>query len=554
VLTLYVLQGPDKGRRFDLPTEEHVLLGRASELVPISDLTVSRRHARLQNTSDGWVIYNEGASNGLFLNGVRVERTAKVKVGDQIRLGSTLLVFGSPRQNVTVSEDALTPTGHVAKAGDSAIISTASAADSVVLAAPEPSQAAMAHFQVLLQIANTISSSLDTDDLLNKVMDHIFEQIRADRGFLGFVDEDNKVIPRVVRYRDEDQVGKIAVSQTIISHVVSRGEGVLSSNAMADVRFSKGKSVHNLLIRSAICVPIKGRDKLLGVIHVDSSVANYTYTNDQLRLLTAIGLQTGVAIENLRLYQESVQSERLAAAGETVASLSHSIKNILQGISGGGDVLEMSLRKADVEQARLGWQMLKRNIDKVQQLTLNMLAFSKSRKPTLELTHLPHVLNECVELVKVSAREKNVELRVEIKANQPPIPCDADGIHQAILNLLGNAIDACDAHRGAPGGGVGGIVRIVSDYDKKAEEATIEVHDNGVGIDKADLENIFEPFWSTKGQRGTGLGLAVTKKIIDEHAGSIAVESTVGKGTIFRIGLPMNRKVVISLGDTVGPK
>ena len=164
MLTLYVLQGPDKGRRFDLPTEEQVLLGRASELVPISDLTVSRRHARLQNTSDGWVIYNEGASNGLFLNGVRVEKTAKVKVGDQIRLGSTLLVFGSPRQSVTVAEDALTPTGKIAKPGDSAIISTASAADSVVLAAPEPSQAAMAHFQVLLQIANTISSSLDTDD------------------------------------------------------------------------------------------------------------------------------------------------------------------------------------------------------------------------------------------------------------------------------------------------------------------------------------------------------------------------------------------------------
>jgi hypothetical protein len=94
----------------------------------------------------------------------------------------------------------------------------------------------------------------------------------------------------VVRYRDEEHVGKIAVSQTIISHVIARNEGVLSSNAMADVRFAKGKSVHNLLIRSAICVPIKGRERLLGVIHVDSSVANYTYTNEQLRLLTAIGL------------------------------------------------------------------------------------------------------------------------------------------------------------------------------------------------------------------------------------------------------------------------
>jgi signal transduction histidine kinase len=358
-----------------------------------------------------------------------------------------------------------------------------------------------------------------------------------------------QVIPRVVRYRDEEQVGKIAVSQTIIAHVVARNEGVLSSNAMTDVRFSKGKSVHNLLIRSAICVPIKGRERLLGVIHVDSSVANYTYTNDQLRLLTAIGLQCGVAVDNLRLYQESVAKERLAAAGETVASLSHSIKNILQGISGGGDVLEMSLRKADVEQARLGWQMLKRNIDKVQQLTLNMLAFSHSRKPTLELTHLPHVLNECVELTRVTAREKGVELRVEIKTNQPPVPIDADGIHQAVLNLLVNAIEACESR---PTGTA--AVRVVSDFDKKTQEAYIEVHDNGVGINKQDLESIFEPFWSTKGQRGTGLGLAVTKKIVKEHDGRISVESMVGRGTVFRIRLPITRKPSKELGETLGPR
>ena len=547
MLSLYVLQGPDKGRRFDLPTDEQVTLGRASELVPISDLTVSRRHARLQNTSDGWVIYNEGSSNGLFLNGVKVEKTAKLKVGDQIRMGSTLLVFGSPRQSVTVSEEPLTPTGKVAKPGDSAIISTVpSAQDSVVLASPEPNAAAMAHFQALLQISNAITSIFDLDQLLNKVMDLIFGQIRADRGFIGLVDEDsNQVVPHVVRYRDDDQVGKIAVSQTIISHVLARNEGVLSSNAMSDVRFSKGKSVHNLLIRSAICVPIKGRDRILGVIHVDSSVANYTYTNDQLRLLTAIGMQTGVAIQNLRLYQESVQRERLAATGETVANLSHSIKNILQGIAGGADVLELSLRKVDIEQARTGWQMLKRNLDKVQTLTMNMLAYSKSRQASADLTHLPHVLNECLELVRVPAREKNVELRAEIKPNQPPVPCDADSIHQAVLNLLVNAVDAVEPRRGA--------VRLVSEFDAKRQEAVIEVYDNGVGIDKEDMRDIFKPFWSSKGQKGTGLGLAVTRKIVEEHEGTIAVESTVGKGTLFRIRLPMNRRAEPDPGDTQGP-
>ena len=174
------------------------------------------------------------------------------------------------------------------KPGDSAIISTvASSDDSVVLAAPEPSAAAMAHFRVLLQVSTALSAVFDVDQILNKVMDIVFEQLRADRGFIGLVEDGDaaRVNPRVVRYRDEDQVGKIAVSQTIIQHVISRKEGVLSSDAMTDQRFSKGKSVHNLSIRSAICVPIPGRDRILGVIDIDSLVANFSYTTDQLRLL-----------------------------------------------------------------------------------------------------------------------------------------------------------------------------------------------------------------------------------------------------------------------------
>jgi two-component system, NtrC family, sensor kinase len=535
VLTLYVLQGPDKGRRFDMTTDESISLGRSSEEVPLTDLTVSRRHARLEHSRTGWMLWEEGSSNGVFINGIRVTKAAKIKVGDQIRMGSTLLVFGSPNQAVTVSSDPMLDVKGATKPGDSAIVSTVpSSEDSVVLAAPEPSAAAMAHFRVLLQISTAISAIFDVDQILTKVMDIVFEQLRADRGFIALIDDERaeRVNPRVVRYRDEDQVTKIAVSQTIIQHVISRREGVLSSDAMADQRFSKGKSVHNLSIRSAICVPIKGRDRILGVINIDSLVANFSYTRDQLRLLTAIGLLTGMAIDNNRLFQESVNRERMAAAGETVASLSHSIKNILQGIRGGADVVELALRKSSLDDVKTGWKMLERNLDKVQALTMNMLAYSKVRKPTLEMTHLPHILNECMELVKKTAADKKVTILPEISTSQPPVPVDADGIHQAVLNLLVNAIDAVEASRG--------VVTLSSVFDPVSQMAVIEVQDNGVGIAEKDQERIFEPFFSTKGQRGTGLGLAVTRKIVEEHLGEIQVISKVGQGTIFRIKLPLN--------------
>jgi len=545
VLTLYVLQGPDKGRRFDLPTDEVINLGRSSEAVPLTDLSVSRRHAHLEHGRDGWMLWEDGSSNGVFINGVKVNKAAKVKMGDQIRMGSTLLVFGSPNQAVTVSDNAAIDMKGATKPGDSAIISTTTSDDSVVLAAPEPSAAAMAHFRVLLQVSTALSALFDVDQILNRVMDIVFEQLRADRGFIALVEDEASatVNPRVVRYRDEEQVTKIAVSQTIIQHVISRKEGVLSSDAMTDQRFSKGKSVHNLAIRSAICVPIPGRDRILGVIDIDSLVANFSYTRDQLRLCTAIGQLTGMAIENTRLYQENVQRERLAAAGETVASLSHSIKNILQGMRGGADVVELALRKNSMEEARTGWKMLERNLDKIGALTLNMLAYSKARRPTLEMTHLPHILNECLELVKTAAADKKVTLLTEISTTQPPVPVDADGVHQAVLNLLVNAIDAVETRQG--------VVTLSSDFDSVSQMAQIEVQDNGVGIAEKDQEKIFEPFFSTKGQRGTGLGLAVTRKIVEEHGGRIQVISKVGQGTTIRLKLPLNG--LMTADQTHGP-
>src|SRR6185503_5303097 len=110
---------------------------------------------------------------------------------------------------------------------------------------------------------------------------------------------------------------------------------------------------------SSRCVPIKCRridgkdgDDIIGVIYIDSSVKNYTYSPDQLRLLTAIGLQAGLAIQNAKLYQQGLQAERLAAIGETTAALSHSIKNILQALRGGADVVEMGFRSNNQNQAQ----------------------------------------------------------------------------------------------------------------------------------------------------------------------------------------------------------
>ncbi len=546
MLVLTVLQGPDKGRRFELPDNEPQIIGRSSEALPLSDKTISRRHAELTPDDGKWYINDQESANGTFVNGVRVTERRRLHPGDQIRTGTTLMMFGA---------DTPTPRQMAVRVADkheldiSVEQTVASNDDSLIMAVPEPAQAALFQLRVIYELTGLIGSITDKQDLLERVMDVIFGYFQADRGFILLQERPNdEPEPVVVRHREGPKIEKeepIAVSRTIVQYVTRRGVGVLSSNAMNDQRFSTGDSVQAYGIRSAMCVPIKFKDRLFGVIQLDSKIANYTYTEDQLTLLTAIGVQTGLALANVRLYEERIRSERLATVGQTVASLSHSIKNIMQGMRGGADVVELGLRKNDQNVIRSGWEIVARNLDRTIELTTNMLAFSKQREPELEMINPNQLLYELVILVQKQFDNKHIALISDFAIDMPPVPLDPSGIHQAVLNLLNNALDAVEPDTG--------VVSLRSEYNVDDNKLHIIVADNGEGMTQATQKQLFEPFVSTKGLRGTGLGLVVTKKIIDEHSGRIEVISKRGEGTTFNITLPIKPGDLPAADDTHGP-
>ncbi|HSI35334.1 MAG TPA: ATP-binding protein, partial [Tepidisphaeraceae bacterium] len=559
----------DKGRRFELP-DAPAVVGRESRQLPITDNTVSRRHCELHPDEDGsWILKDLGSANGTWINGQRIERTAALKLGDQIRVGRTILVFGAQPGVSRGRANDVRIAG--VDAVDASIVHTVpSNEDSMVLAVPEPAAAAMGNLKLLYQLNASLGSSFDADQIFEVVMDLVFEHVRADRGIILALDpRRNELIPKVVRTREEaTRKGaatgpgesqkvkpheKIHASRTIINYVIEKGEGVLSSNAMSDARFSKGKSVHNLGIRSALCVPVKCRrvdgkdgDDCLGVIYIDSSVKNYTYSPDQLRLLTAIGLQAGLAIQNAKLYRAGVQAERLAAIGETTAALSHSIKNILQALRGGADVVEMGIKNTNMSQLTKGWRVVDRNLTKIYNLTINLLAYSKDREPQVQMANVKTLIEECVELVAPGATEKGVMVVADIEPGMPPVPLDPAGMHTVLMNLLSNALDAITP--GEPG-----LIRVVCRYEADDRRALIEVIDNGGGIPETMMAHMFELFHSTKGNRGTGLGLAVARKIVEEHEGTIAVQSKPGEGTTFTIRLPVEHVDLADPSHTHGP-
>jgi len=573
VLTLLVIQGPDKGRRFELP-DSPAFCGRDSRSLPVTDNTVSRRHFEIFPADSSWVLKDLGSANGTYVNGGRVTELRTLKLGDQIRVGRTIMVFGAQPGVSRVSGQQVSLAGEEAGMDSSIMHAIPSNEDSMVLAVPEPAAAAVSNLRVLYQLSAALGTGFDLQQILEVVMDLVFEYVKADRGIILLLDEkQNELVPRVVRRRDDDSsrgaqngngasdrgpLGKIQASRTIINHVISAGEGVLSSNAMADERFSKGKSIHSMGIRSALCVPIKARRletrdaavdvaaEVIGVIYIDSSVKNYTYAPDQLRLLTAIGLQAGLAIQNAKLYQGQLQAERLAAIGETTAALSHSIKNILQALRGGADVVEMGIKGSNLPQIGKGWRVVERNLDKIYHLTMNLLSYSRTREPTLEFVNPKVLIDECVELIGSNASQQGVMVVSDVDTDHPAIPMDASGMHQVLMNLLSNALDAVEAGKG--------LIRVECHYDAAQRQSLIEVTDNGAGIPPSMMNHMFELFHSTKGNRGTGLGLAVAKKIVDEHEGTIAVSSKPKQGTTFTIRLPVYHENLTDPSHTHGPR
>lgn len=538
--TLLVIQGPDKGRTFRT-LNETAILGRESDQIALTDRTVSRHHAHMYPDNGSWVLDDLRSANGTYVNGVRVKSPVRLKHGDQIKIGATLLVYAGDQSTEKLSGTRIPRDMIDLDASndmmDSAILSSVTSEDSIIIAGPEVAEAARA-WKVMSELSAAIGAIIDPDALLERVMDVILEELPIDRGFILLYekrDENMELIPHVVRYRRgvRAKKQKITTSRRIIQYVLDNRAAVLCTNAMTDNRFSTEAgqdSIHDYGLHSVICAPICVRDLLLGVIHIDSAAAAHTYTQEQLRLMSAIGQMTGLAIQNARLVQQQMQTARLAATGETVAYLSHYIKNILQGMQSGSDLMKIGFKQENVATLGKGWSIVEHNLERILQLTTNMLAFSKTREPKLVSAHLNKIVADAVSLVQKKADEREVILLTDFEEPFPPIPLDTDGIHQVALNIVSNAIDAVQPGKG--------VVNVSTRFLTDEGIADLVISDNGAGIERDKLEQIFEPFRSSKGQGGTGLGLAVARKIVREHHGRIVVDSRPGEGTTFRVRLP----------------
>ena len=241
--------------------------------------------------------------------------------------------------------------------------------------------------------------------------------------------------------------------------------------------------------------------------------------------------------ELLKLQKEKEEAKRMAAIGETVSGLAHYIKNILNGLKGGAYVINSGMNKKDMELVSKGWKMVEKNIDHITNIVLDMLIYSRDRKPQYKKVNPNQLVMEVINLLKDRAEVSNVQIRCELSDKVRETMLDPIGIHRCLLNLISNAIDACTLEGITRGKG---MVTIRTEPENGG--VRFDIIDNGIGMDEEVQKRLFKEFFTTKGYKGTGLGLPVTHKIVKEHHGKLTFKSSPGKGTTFTMIIP-ERKV-----------
>jgi signal transduction histidine kinase len=247
-------------------------------------------------------------------------------------------------------------------------------------------------------------------------------------------------------------------------------------------------------------------------------------TRDKLREYTE-------NLENLVREKTELQSH-LSSLGLMIGSISHGIKGLITGLDGGMYLVNSGFAKENHEQIKEGWEVVKLMVERIRRMVLDILFYAKERNLKWERIDALSFAGEVAAAVELKAKAHGIEFVKDFDFKVGDFEIDAGYVHAALSNILENAVDACtrDPSQRAH--------KIVFGVRQKKHYIVFDVFDNGIGMDRDTCEKLFTPFFSSKGNKGTGLGLFISNKIIEQHGGKIDVNSTPGESTLFKIRIP----------------
>ena len=302
---------------------------------------------------------------------------------------------------------------------------------------------------------------------------------------------------------------------------------VKHENPDTEVIMITGHGDMDLAIRSLKC---EATDFITKPINVEALEIALRRARD--RIITRQKLREYTENLETLVREKSELQSHLSSLGLMIGSISHGIKGLLTGLDGGMYLLNSGFDKENHKQIKEGWDIVKLMIGRIRKMALDILFYAKKRDLKWERVDALSFADEVAAVVEDKMRKQGIEFVKDFNSKAGELEIDAGYIHSALINIIENAIDAC-ARDGSKA-----RHKIVFGVREHRELIVFDVFDDGIGMDADTREKLFTPFFSSKGNKGTGLGLFISNKIIEQHGGKIHVSSTPGQGTLFRIKIP----------------
>ena len=384
----------------------------------------------------------------------------------------------------------------------------------------------LGRMHTLIEAAKIVNSSLDIDTLLEVILNTAAASVQADRGTLYLLDKEKSELWSKVQQGSAKIEIRLPVGKGIAGTVAQSGATFSITDAYRDPRFNpdidrtSGYHTHTIL-----CMPMKNKEgNIIGVFQLLNK-AHGPFTAEDEKFIEALSVHASIAIENAQLAQQMVQSERLSAVGKMASSIIHDIKNPLGTIRLYAQLIKQQSENKEINKMT---DDMVNQVDRFINMTQEVLDFSRGiSSVNIQPLNVPDLMLDAFAFLEKNLERHSIVLKTHVKFNDR-IYADQEKLTRVFHNIINNAIDAM------PEGGA-----LTVNVFRQAHHLVIEFSDTGVGIPEHIRHMIFQPFVTHGKKHGTGLGMAIVKKIMDDHQGTVEVDSEPGRGTTIRLRLPI---------------
>jgi two-component system, NtrC family, C4-dicarboxylate transport sensor histidine kinase DctB len=282
-------------------------------------------------------------------------------------------------------------------------------------------------------------------------------------------------------------------------------------------------------LRSVLCIPLIGRERPLGLIHMDSNRGELAQSEEDINFLDLISHFIAMGVENFELREERADREKATAVARTLSILSENLKTRLMILKGKFSLLQTRMQEQSSDRERNLFADVKTDFDQLTHVLDGMITYTRGRQITFQEVNPNEFLIDYARRLNPELRERGIQFKLELDKTAPVCWLDLDGVEQCLDYLTRNAIEALEG-RANP------VLALVTDFDEN--NFTIMIQDNGPGMSHTALARVLQPFYSTKGRDHVGLGLTFARKLTEDMGGRLDAQSEVDYGTTFSIVLP----------------